>query len=227
LYYGGKSVAELGVIFDVDGVLVDSYAAHYEGWLRLGRELGFSMSQEQFAGTFGRTSREIIREFWPQLATSGERVRLIDDRKEQLYREVIAAEFRAMDGAVELIDELAAAGFRLGVGSSGPPENVDLVLDKLGRRDTFRGVVTGRDVTRGKPDPQVFELAAQRLGLPPMRCVIIEDAPAGVAAAKAAGAKCLGLASAGRDAGQLAAADRVVRSLREVGPRDFHHLLSQ
>ena len=75
----------LGVIFDVDGVLVDSYAAHYESWKRLVQELGIGVTEEQFVATFGRTSREIIRELWPHLATSDERVRQIDDRKEQLF----------------------------------------------------------------------------------------------------------------------------------------------
>ena len=218
---------KLGVIFDVDGVLVDSYQAHFQSWRRLGREIGVQMSEQQFVATFGRTSREVIRESWPQLATSDARVAQIDDRKEELFREIIAADFPAMEGAVELIDALAAVDFALAVGSSGPPENVGLVLDKLGRRDKFQAVVTGRDVTRGKPDPQVFLLASERLGLPPGRCVVVEDAPAGVAAAKSAGAKCLGLASAGRDSALLAAADRVVSSLRGVGPDDIHRLLRQ
>jgi len=215
----------LGVIFDVDGVLVDSYAAHFESWQRLGRELGFTMSEAQFVATFGRKSHEIIVEFWPHLATSDLRVRELDDRKEELFREIIAANFPAMDGAVELIDALQAAGFALAVGSSGPPANVGLVLDQLARRDKFKAVVTGRDVARGKPDPQVFELAADRLGLPPARCVVVEDAPAGVAAAKAAGAKCLGLASAGHDPAVLSAADRVVRSLREVNASEIRRLI--
>ena len=216
---------QCGVIFDVDGVLIDSYAAHFESWRRLGREVGFEMSEQQFVQTFGRTSREVIREFLPQFSTSAERVAELDDRKEELYRQIISADFPAMDGAGELIDGLFAAGLRLAVGSSGPPPNVALVLDHLRRRDKFRGVVTGVDVTRGKPDPQVFLLAAERLGLPPGRCVVVEDAPAGVAAAKAAGAKCLGLASSGRNPAVLAAADRVVMSLREVEPQDFVALL--
>jgi beta-phosphoglucomutase len=215
----------LGVIFDVDGVLVDSYAAHFESWQQLGRELGVTMSEEQFVATFGRKSHEIIVEFWPHLAASDQQVRRIDDRKEELFREIIAADFPAMDGAVELIDALAAAGFALAVGSSGPPENVGLVLDRLGRRNRFAAVVTGRDVTRGKPNPQVFAIAAERLGLPPARCVVVEDAPAGVAAAKAAGAQCLGLASTGHDPAALAAADRVVRSLRDVNVEDVHRVL--
>ena len=209
-------VEKLGVIFDMDGVLVDSYAAHWESWRQLGREVGFEMTEQQFVVTFGRTSREVIAESWPDLARSGEQIAALDRRKEDLFREILAADFPAMDGARELIDALAAAGFALALGSSGPPENVELVLEKLGRRSRFMAIVTGTDVTRGKPDPQVFLLAAERIALPTRRCLVIEDAPAGVAAAKAAGMKCLGLASTGRDPAELAAADRVVNSLRDV-----------
>jgi beta-phosphoglucomutase len=200
----------------MDGVLVDSYAAHWESWRRLGRKVGFEMTEEQFVVTFGRTSREVIARSWPHLARTAADVAALDRRKEALFREILAADFPAMDGAAELIDALAAAGFALALGSSGPPENVDLVLEKLGRRERFAAVVTGMDVTRGKPDPQVFLLAAERMAALPSRCLVIEDAPAGVAAAKAAGMKCLGLASTGHDPAELAAADRVVRSLREV-----------
>ena len=208
----------LGVIFDVDGVLVDSYDAHYESWLLLGRERGFTMSPEQFVTTFGRTSREVIRDCWPQLATSDEAVREMDERKEALYRDILRQNFPAMDGARELIDALAAAGFTLAVGSSGPPPNVTLTLEQLGRLDKFQAVVTGQDVKFGKPNPQVFEIGAERLGLPPSHCLVIEDAPAGVEAAHAGGFVCLGLMSKGRNEDQLREADHVVSSLREVTP---------
>jgi beta-phosphoglucomutase len=205
-----------GVIFDMDGVLIDSYDAHYESWQRLGREVGLAMSEEQFLRSFGRTSREVLAEFWPAMARTGDDVARLDARKEALFREIISKEFPVMDGAVELIDALAAAGLRLAVGSSGPPTNVGLTLDRLERKAAFTGVVTGADVTRGKPHPEVFLIAAERLGVPPRRCVVIEDAPAGIEAAQAAGMRCIGLASTGRDVASLAAADLVVRSLREI-----------
>jgi beta-phosphoglucomutase len=208
--------ARFGVIFDMDGVLVDSYTAHWESWRRLGREVGFEMTEQQFVVTFGRTSREVIAESWPHLAPSADQIAALDRRKEELFREILAADFPAMEGARELIDSLAAAGFVLALGSSGPPANVELVLDKLERREQFAAVVTGMDVTRGKPDPQVFLLAAERIAISPRHCLVVEDAPAGVAAARAAGMKCLGLASTGRDPAELAAADGVVGSLREV-----------
>jgi beta-phosphoglucomutase len=214
----------LGVIFDIDGVLVASYQPHFDSWRAVTRELGAEMTEEQFVETFGWTSREIIAHFWPHLARSPEEIARIDRRKEALYRELISAKFPPMDGAIELIDALAAAGFRLAVGSSGPRENVELTLEKLGRRSMFQAAISGSDVTRGKPDPQIFQLAAEKLGLSPARCLVIEDATAGVAAAKAAGCRCLGLASGPpRD---LSAADLVVHSLREVDVELVRQLLT-
>src|SRR5439155_13625408 len=122
-----------------------------------------------------------------------------------------------MDGAVELIDALAAAGFLLAVGSSGPPENISLCLAKLGRRANFSAVVTGSDVTRGKPDPQVFELASERLGVPASVCAVVEDAVHGVEAAKRAGMISIGLTGT-TDRERLGSADLVVDSLRELSP---------
>jgi beta-phosphoglucomutase len=218
--------AEFGVIFDVDGVLVDSYKAHFRSWQLLGRERGLTMSQDQFVATFGRTSREIIAELWGDQVNSEAEIAELDDRKEALYRNILQNGFPAIEGAADLIDALHAAGFRLAVGSSGPPENVRLVLDRLERHSIFEGVITGADVQRGKPDPQVFQLGARRLDLPPQRCVVVEDAPAGIEAAHRAGMKCVALASTGRVRDQLRAAERVVDSLRELGVDDFRTLLS-
>lgn len=204
------------VIFDVDGVLVDSYQPHFESWRRVMHENGLELSEEDFARTFGRTSREIIAKFWGD-ELDEERIREIDERKEALYRTIVEQSFPAMDGAVELIDALDVAGLLLAAGSSGPPPNVELTLDRLGRRDRFRAIVTGRDVTRGKPDPQVFQLAAERLGVEPGTCVVVEDAVAGIEAARGAGMAVVALAGT-TTAGDLerAGATLVVRSLREL-----------
>jgi beta-phosphoglucomutase len=218
--------SEFGVIFDVDGVLVDSYDAHFRSWQLLGRERGFSMTQQQFEDSFGRTSREIIADLWGDRVDSDAAIAELDDRKEALYREILQEGFPAIPGAAELIDALRQAGVRLAVGSSGPPENVYLVLDQLDRREAFQGVVTGADVQRGKPDPQVFQLAAEQLDLAPDRCIVVEDAPAGVQAAHAAGMRCIALASTGRVREQLTAAERVVDSLRELDVQDFRRLVS-
>ena len=131
-----------------------------------------------------------------------------------------------MPGAPDLLRSLDEAGFALAVGSSGPPANIELVLSRLGNRSLFRAVVTGMDVTRGKPDPQVFLIAAKRLGIPPRRCAVVEDAPPGVEAANAAGMASVGLASTGRTRESLAQADLVVGSLAELSPRILRDLVN-
>ncbi len=205
----------VGVIFDVDGVLVDSYAAHLRSWVAMAGEHGLIITEAQFAETFGQTSREVIARFWGDLGDAERRG--LDERKEAIYRDLIRADFPAMDGARELIDACGAAGMRLAVGSSAPRENVDLTLALLGRPDAFAATVTGGDVTRGKPDPQVYLLAAERLGLPAAHCVVVEDAPVGVAAARAAGTATVALLGT-TTPDRFADADLVVPSLRELSP---------
>jgi HAD superfamily hydrolase (TIGR01509 family) len=129
-----------------------------------------------------------------------------------------------MDGAVELIDALTSEGFLMAVGSSGPPENIALCLNKLGRREKFAAEVTGVDVSRGKPDPQVFELAASRLGVPANSCAVVEDAVHGVEAANRAGMLSIGMTgTVERD--RLASAALVVDSLRELSPGRIRDLI--
>jgi beta-phosphoglucomutase len=211
-----------GVIFDVDGVLVDSYHAHFASWQRFVAERQWTFSEQQFAATFGRTSRDIIVETWgEQMGLSDEMVVEMDRRKGALYREIIAKSFPVMDGAPELIHRLAEAGFGLAVGSSGPTKNVRIVLQHVDPQGVIAVAVTGDDVTRGKPDPQVFQLAADRLGLPPSQCVVVEDAPAGIRAAHAAGMRCIAVASTGRSRGELQAAEIVVERLSELTPAAF------
>lgn len=216
---------KLGVIFDMDGVLIDSYRAHFESWRIIAAEEGLQITEEQFAQTFGRTSREIIAALWGKHTPDEAKIRELDERKEAAFRELLRDHFPIMPGAPELLDALHEAGFALAIGSSGPPENVALTLKKLGRRDLFGAVITGKDVTRGKPDPQVFLLAAERLGVPPQRCAVVEDAPPGVEAAHRAGMVAVGLVSTGRTREMLAAADLVVDSLSELSPEVFRSLI--
>lgn len=217
----------IAAIFDMDGVLVDTYDAHFRSWREMAVSDGLQFLEEDFAPTFGRTSREIIVHFWGKDRYDDAQIAELDRRKEAAFRRRIEDDFPAMPGAVDLLRALHKAGFRLAVGSSGPPENVQLVVDKLGVRDLLGAIVTGEDVTLGKPDPQVFLLAAERLDVVPVRCVVIEDAPAGVAAANAAGMASVGLLSTGRTRENLAAAGAVVRSLNEISPSMLQDLIAQ
>jgi beta-phosphoglucomutase len=213
------------VIFDMDGVLIDSYHAHLQSWQEAARPEGLEVTEEQFAATFGKTSRETIALLWRDRHFSDRQIKDFDDRKEAAFRRIIAAQFPPMDGVMELLESLETAGFLLAIGSSGPPQNVDQVLDKLSVRRLLSVVVNGADVTRGKPDPQVFLIAAQRLGVGPGRCVVVEDAALGIQAAHAAGMKAIGLASTGRTRKSLAAAELVVDRLAEITPATIRSLM--
>jgi beta-phosphoglucomutase len=213
------------VIFDVDGVLVDSYQAHFASWRQLYAELGRDYTEAAFAADFGRTSRDILRRTLGPHITD-ERIAALDQRKEALFREFLRADFPAMDGAVELINALAADGFAIAVGSSGPPENIALSLEGLGCAANVAAIVTGADVRRGKPDPQVFQLAADRLGMLAQDCAVIEDAVHGIEAANRADMTSIALT--GTVTGQqLAGADLVVESLRELNPQVIRTLIQE
>lgn len=178
------------VIFDMDGVLVASAAAHAASWRIVARQDGIQMSADHFRETFGRPSRDIIRMTWGQ-ELSDEQVRAIDDRKERAYRDLIRGMVPLTVGAREVLAALRAAGLRTAIATSGPRENVELMVTEKNLSAAFDAIVTGFDVQHGKPAPDCFLLAAERLGLPPRACVVVEDAPVGIEAAHAAGMPCI------------------------------------
>lgn len=217
-----RDAVKQAVIFDVDGVLVDSYRAHFESWRRMFAEQNASFTEDEFRATFGRTSRDIIAGLYGELAE--EEILRWDDRKEALYRDILRQDFPVVDGAAELVNALADAGFALAVGSSGPPANVALTLECLPCGERFTARVTGADVTRGKPDPQVFLLAAERLSVSPEHCAVVEDASAGIEAANRAGMASIALVgTATRD--ELSHAGLVVDSLWELSAEAIRNLI--
>jgi beta-phosphoglucomutase family hydrolase len=202
------------VIFDLDGVLIDSGAAHHQSWRLLAAELGQEVTAGRFAASFGRQNRDII----PLLFGGGDdeaRIRRLSERKEALYRDLVRGRIPALPGAVALVRDCRRSGLKLAIGSSAPVENIHLALEEMGIADCFDAVVHDADVTRGKPDPEVFLIAAERLGVPPGDCVVIEDAPSGVQAALAAGMKAVGLTTY-HAADRLAAANLVVDHLSDL-----------
>ena len=205
-----------GVIFDMDGVLVDSYDAHFDSWRRLAANHGVEMTERQFAETFGWTSRDIIPRFWPDHAGADE-IAAWDAEKEAIYREVILADFPEMDGAGALIASLHAAGFAMVIGSSGPPENVAAVMKGLSHAEHIAATVDGMQVARGKPDPGIFLLAAEKIAVAPALCAVIEDAPSGIEAALGAGMTAIAVTGT-VDRESLTDAHVIVDSLEELTP---------
>jgi beta-phosphoglucomutase len=221
------TASDNAVIWDVDGTLVDTAELHFRAWERLMGELGRPFSRADFAATFGLRNPEILpRLLGPHLTE--QEVAELGGRKEDYYRAAARRGVDLLPGAGALLRDLHADGFQQAIGSSAPRENLELILDLTDTRRFFAAVVAMEDTQRGKPDPQVFQVAAARLGVEPARCLVMEDAPAGVQAAKAGGMRCVGVTFAGHHpAGRLteAGADRVVRSLEEVSARTVRRLL--
>lgn len=181
------------VLWDLDGTLVDSAEYHWRSWLLALRDDGFTPTRAQFTTTFGQRNDRILRAWLGRDATD-DRIRRIGDAKEVEYRRLMREEgLEGLPGAQEWIDRLAARAWRQAIASSAPRLNVYAVLDALAWHGRFGAIVAAEDVRRGKPDPEVFLVAAERLGVDPSACVVVEDAAAGVAAGQAAGMRVIGL----------------------------------
>lgn len=219
-----RPMPPLAAIFDWDGVIVDSSRAHERAWELLAAETGRALPEGHFRAGFGRKNDVIIPEILGWSVAADEVARL-GRRKEELYREVLgASDLAPLPGVREFLARLAAAGVPCAVGSSTERRNIDTLLATLGLGDVFRALVTAEDVTRGKPDPEVFLRGAERLGVPPARCVVFEDALAGLAAARAGGMAAVGVATTHPAAALAAYADRVVHRLDELAVADLRQL---
>ena len=204
------------VIWDVDGVLIDSGEQHRRAWEQLAREEELPYSDAAFWATFGMRNADI---FPRMFGVSGppERIAALGDRKEAIYRALLAEDAVALPGAKELLAALHAAGYRQALGSSAPPANLEAIIGLLGFASFLNAIVSGEQVAHGKPAPDIFLAAAERLNIPPAHCLVIEDAPAGVAAAHAGGMRCLAVRRAGQpDAPGLDAADALVDALTDA-----------
>jgi HAD superfamily hydrolase (TIGR01509 family) len=203
------------VIFDMDGVIVDSHPIHKKSWARFLELNGKQLSDIDLSYIMdGRKREEILRHFFGQL--SDEEILDLGHQKEQLFKEE-AADLATIKGVKELLPQLRDAQVKLGVASSGSAGRVNYILDSLSLRHYFAAVITGDQVAHGKPHPAIFKLACGRLLVEPTRTVVFEDSVSGVRAAKAAGTRCVGVASNGVAHHLLAAgADEIVPDFSAV-----------
>jgi beta-phosphoglucomutase family hydrolase len=200
------------VLFDLDGVIVDSREHHLAAWHAWAREHAPHTPPDYFHETFGLRNDAIIGGLFEHIEPS----RLVDlaARKETLFRELARGNLDLLPGVAGLLDALNERGIPRAIVTSTPRANLDMILDTLGIAGRFDALVAEEDATQGKPDPEGFLVAAQRIGIPPDRCIVIEDAPAGLRAAKAAGMRAIGVTTT-RPAADLDAADLIVSSLAQ------------
>jgi HAD superfamily hydrolase (TIGR01509 family) len=183
-----------GVIWDLDGVLADTTEAHFHAWATAlaAREIPFDRSR--FDRVFGMNNVDTLSALLGRTPTQ-EELTGVADRKEHIFRQHAGRLVRPMPGAIRLLDGLDRAGWLQAVASSAPRENIDLLVDAFGIRRYFAAILSGDGLPAGKPDPLLFLQAARALRLPPERYVVVEDAPAGVEAARRAGMPCIAVAT--------------------------------
>ncbi|MFZ9012171.1 MAG: HAD family hydrolase [Anaerohalosphaeraceae bacterium] len=212
-----------GVIFDLDGVLIDTSRFHKETWFMLSREEDLAFSDDFFYKTFGMQNYQIIPMMTDRKLTT-EEISRMSDRKELLFRNLIEGKLNLLAGAEALISDLKDKGFRLSIGSSTTKLNMDFIRKNLPILNRFDAFVVDKDVTNGKPAPDTFLKAAERLSLQPKYCVVVEDAVQGVQAGKAAGMSVIAVTTT-RQRNDLMEADLIVDSLDELNSDNFIRLL--
>jgi beta-phosphoglucomutase len=199
-----------GVIWDLDGVIIDSAEQHWHAWQVLAAETHMRFTLSDFRTTFGLRNADIIPRFWH--TDDPDEIARLASRKEEIFRSLMAQSAHALPGSLELMRALHDAGWLQALGSSAPMENIRQIMGMLHLDELLDAVVSGEEAPQGKPAPDVFLAAARALGLSPIKCLVVEDAVAGVQAAHAAGMRCVAVTN-GRPNRALDIADLVVPAL--------------
>lgn len=211
------------VLWDMDGTLIDSEEFHWIAWQKTMADEGITITHDQFLSSFGQRNDSIIPK-WLGAASSPERVEKIGNAKEEIYRHLVRTKgISALPGVLTWVHRLHEQGWLQAIASAAPRANIDVILETLGAAQHFQGIVSAEDVRKGKPDPEVFLKAASRVGASPEHCVVVEDAAAGIEAARNAGMRSIGVSRNGKHL----PADVVVTSLDLLPSNAFEALLEE
>jgi len=209
------------VLWDMDGTLIDSEEYHWIAWRHAMADEGVTITREQFLSSFGQRNDSILPR-WLGTTATPQSMEKIANAKEELYRALIRKYGIApLPGVERWVHRLHESGWQQAIASAAPRANVEAILEALSAGYIFQGIVSAEDVHHGKPDPEVYLIAASRVGTSPDRCIVVEDAAAGIEGARRAGMKSIGV---NRNGAQLPA-DVAVQSLELLDPNVFEDLL--
>ena len=216
-----RAVLSRAVLWDMDGTLIDSEEFHWIAWRDTMANQGIAITREQFLASFGLRNDSVLPR-WLGATATPERIEKIANAKEEMYRHLVRTEgISPLPGVASWLHRLHSQGWLQAIASSAPRANVEAVLEALAVAQFFQGIVAAEDVHRGKPDPEVYLTAAARLGASPDRCIVVEDAVAGIKGARNAGMRSIGVSPSGKHL----PADVVVRSLDLLDSDAFETLL--
>ncbi len=182
-----------GLLFDMDGTLVDNLAYHFLAFEEYAKRMGFTLSEPLSLKHNGMHSNEIFKILVGEAIVAEYGAERLNQEKEAVYREIYRPNLKPVAGVVEFIRQAKQAGLRCAIGSAGCRENVEFIVEALGIEDCIDASISGSDVTHGKPHPEIFSKAVERLGLNPDECIVFEDAINGIISGIAAGCKCYGI----------------------------------
>lgn len=183
-----------GIIFDMDGVVVDNHQYHFKAWMAFSEKYKFELNSQIYRDKFnGKTNADLFKMIFGDISDAD--AKKYADEKEGMYKKLYAEHMKAHTGLLDFLDYLKKLRIKIALGTSAPTENVDFTLDALRLRHYFEVIVDGPQVTIGKPDPQVYKLCAMKLGLEPKDCVVFEDSLAGLESGERAGCRIVGVAT--------------------------------
>lgn len=213
-----------GIIFDMDGVVVDNDRYHMEAWVKIAQQYGLSLTRERYQQEMnGRTMAACIDMLFGDRAQAPEIARF-GEEKEALYREIYRPHIRAAHGLPGLLETLQQANIPCALATSAPTVNVDFVMEHTGLRPFFQSIIDDSGVKNGKPDPEIFLSSAANLGREAQHCLVFEDSLMGIRAARNANMKVVGLATT-LPASQLTHADAVIADFREISLSQLRSLI--
>lgn len=211
------------VIFDMDGVLADNNPWHIRAWMEFAARYGRKITPADVTSRFGYTNQDYISFLFGRAIDKEEADRL-GEEKERIYREMYKKEMNPLSGLVSFIESLHASGIGIGLGTSAPVSNVGFVLDGFGIRKYFSVMIDASQISKGKPDPEIYLLAADKLGVPSCNCLVFEDSVYGVEAGKRAGMKVAGVLTS-HQPDELKNADLLVRDFTEMTAKRVYEIL--
>ncbi len=198
----------------MDGVLIDSYKIHKKALELTADEYGFKVKEEEFVSIFGKTSYEGMRSLPYCKDWSREKITEFNDKQDGKFRELFQKDPQYVLGAQDFLRKVYISGISLAIGTSAPKENAEVVMKAINFNGLFRTVVTGDDVKKGKPDPEIYLKCAELLALDPASCLVFEDSIMGIHSAKTAGMKVIALSTTHKK-DELKEADFVVRNFMD------------